>query len=99
MAGTRRQQIARLLRESPRTVLELSRIVKSPVKSVLIDLEHVRRGLKEGDRWTVIPAECQGCGFVFRERERLNRPSRCPKCRSEEILEGAFGISRESEGA
>jgi len=99
MASTRRQAIARLLRESPRTVLELSRIVKSPVKSGLMDLEHIRRGLKGGDRWTVIPAECQSCGFVFRDRERLNKPSRCPACRSEDILEGAFGISGESKGA
>lgn len=96
MNWTRRQKLAQLLREGPRTVLDLSRVLGAPVKSVLDDLEHVRRGVKEGEEWTVEDAACAGCGFVFRGRKRLDRPSRCPECRSEDIREPAYAIARKA---
>ncbi len=95
VAGTRRQEIARLLRERPRTVLDIARTVGAPVKTVLDDLQHVRRGLAPGEAWAVEPASCRACGFEFRERERLDVPSRCPRCRSEDIEDPAFGIVKE----
>ncbi len=93
MAGTRRERIAELLREGGSwTSLELARKIGAPVKTVLDDLEHVRRGLREGEVWTARAAECEACGFEFRDRTRLDRPSRCPECKSEMIREAAFGI-------
>ena len=96
MNQTRRQKLAGLLREGPRTARELSRVLGAPVKAVLNDLEHVRRGLKAGEEWAVEEPECLRCGFVFRERKRLDRPSRCPECRSEDLREPAYAIARQA---
>lgn len=92
MPETRRQAIHRLLREGPLTVLDLSRRAHAPVKSVLVDLEHVIRGLKGGERVVVRPAECLSCGFCFKERTRVATPSRCPQCRGESIQDPEFSI-------
>lgn len=43
-------------------------------------------------RFVLDPARCQDCDFVFRDRRRLTRPSRCPHCRSEHILAPRYGI-------
>lgn len=48
-------------------------------------------------RFAVEPSECMECGFVFRKRDRLKTPSRCPVCKSEEIKEMKFGIVEEDQ--
>jgi transcriptional regulator len=93
MAETRRQVIARVLRTGPHTVEDLARKVGAPAKSVLVDLEHVRRSLQVDGRWIAHDAECLSCGFVFHGRERLETPSRCPECRSEDIEDPRFEIA------
>ncbi|WP_420888076.1 hypothetical protein [Candidatus Nitronereus thalassa] len=35
---------------------------------------------------------CIDCGYEFRHRTRLKRPSRCPHCRSEAITYPRFSI-------
>ena len=92
MSATRRQQIAAILRHGGLTVPEMAQRVGAPVKAVLSDLEHVRRSVKGGEKWVVCDAECLACGFVFKGRDRLNVPSRCPECRSEQIRDAAFEI-------
>jgi hypothetical protein len=93
MASTRRQEIARVLRTGPHTVGDLARKVEASVKSVLLDLQHVRRGLKAPEEWVAADAVCRDCGFVFRGRERLETPSRWPECRSENIEGPRFEIA------
>jgi predicted Zn-ribbon and HTH transcriptional regulator len=90
---TRRQRIAALLRAGPIAVPEIARLTGASVKGVLADLEHVRRGLDPGEAWAVSPAECSSCGFAFKGRERLDVPSRCPECRSEDIAEARYAIT------
>jgi predicted Zn-ribbon and HTH transcriptional regulator len=89
---TRRQEIARLLKTGSFGAADIARRLGAPLRLVFDDLEHVRRGLKEGERWVATTAECLACGFVFRGRERLTTPSRCPRCRSEDIRDPEFGI-------
>jgi predicted Zn-ribbon and HTH transcriptional regulator len=56
-------------------------------------LEHLRKSLHaEGRRLTQVPAECRGCGFVFRKRDRLKGPGRCPVCKGEAISDPSFRI-------
>jgi predicted Zn-ribbon and HTH transcriptional regulator len=43
-------------------------------------------------RFVLEPSSCQTCGFLFRDRTRLTRPSRCPRCRSESITAPRYGI-------
>lgn len=57
------------------------------------ELEHVAKTLKRrGMRLVVVPARCRSCGYEFRDRERLKKPSRCPRCKSERIDPPKFYI-------
>lgn len=93
MSETRRQALRRTLAEGPATVLDLSRRLHVPVRSVLADLEHVARGLRAGERLDVREAECLQCGFRFRGRKRFTTPSRCPECRGELIRDPEYSIA------
>lgn len=91
---TIRQQIAEALKGGMLTAKDISKAVGIKEKDVLEHLPHVSRSISQdsGYRLVVEPSLCLSCGFVFRKRERLKTPSRCPVCRSEEITEMRFGI-------
>lgn len=90
---TVRRQIRALLEEGPHTAKEISLAIRKPEKEIAYHLEHLRKSLHaEGYRLIQIPAECRGCGFVFRKRERLKSPGRCPVCRGESISDPSFRI-------
>jgi predicted Zn-ribbon and HTH transcriptional regulator len=61
-------------------------------KEVTEHLEHLRR---RRVRLRVTPAACLGCGFVFRKRDRLTRPGRCPLCRGESVSDPVFAVEPE----
>jgi hypothetical protein len=91
MSGTRRQRLAERLAQGPATVRELAAELGVQIKTVVEDLGHVQRSLR--DRKLVIePARCLSCGFVFKRRERFTAPSRCPECRSENTDEPELRI-------
>jgi len=95
---TTRQRIAGLLRGSSMTAGEISRAASVREKEVAGHLAHVARSVSASGgraRFVVEPSKCLNCGFVFRKRERLKTPSRCPICASEEITETRFGITEE----
>jgi predicted Zn-ribbon and HTH transcriptional regulator len=78
---------------SPLTALELSGLVGVAHRQVDEHLEHLRRTQQHRDEALVVePARCLACGFEFRARDRLARPSRCPECRSERIDPPRFRI-------
>jgi predicted Zn-ribbon and HTH transcriptional regulator len=91
--ATVRIALRQALRAGPRTARELSGAVGVPEKQVAAHLEHLARSLKAaGERLRVEPARCQDCGFTFRKRDRLSRPSRCPVCRSERLDAPRFAV-------
>jgi predicted Zn-ribbon and HTH transcriptional regulator len=91
--ATVRAALRLALRAGPRTARELSGAVGVPEKQVAAHLEHLARSLKAaGERLRVEPARCQDCGFTFRKRDRLSRPSRCPVCRSERLDAPRFAV-------
>jgi len=91
---TTRRQIRTLLEEGPHTAKEISSAVHRSEKEVENHLEHLRKSLRsEGRRMGQVPAECRGCGFVFRKRDRLKAPSRCPVCKGEAISDPSFRVS------
>lgn len=91
--ATIRAALRQALRAGPRTARELSGAVGVPEKQVAAHLEHLARSLKaSGERLRVEPARCQDCGFTFRKRDRLSRPSRCPVCRSERLDAPRFAV-------
>ena len=89
---TRRQRIHDCLRQGPTSLEDLAAEVGAPTRSVLDDLEHVRRGVRSPERWVSHQSRCYACDFVFRGRDRLNTPSRCPQCKSEDIQDPEFEI-------
>ncbi len=92
---TPRQAIRRLLGEAPRTAHELSALVHLPEKEIVPHVEHLARSLRKShERLEVEPARCLDCGFVFRTRRRLDRPTACPRCRSGHLSAPVFRLAR-----
>jgi transcriptional regulator len=92
---TVRVALRQALRTGPATAHDLSARVGVPEKEVAGHLEHLARslrGARTGERLRVDPAACLECGFAFRKRERLGRPSRCPVCRGERVDGPRFAI-------
>jgi predicted Zn-ribbon and HTH transcriptional regulator len=91
---TVRLSLAAALRGERLSAHALSGRVGIPEKDVAFHLEHLARSLARGrERLVVYPAACEDCGFVFKKRERLAGPSRCPLCKSERITPPAFSIA------
>ncbi|MBR9982000.1 MAG: transcriptional regulator [Desulfatitalea sp.] len=83
---TLRQQITTMLEQRPLDLRQLSEALGLREKELLTHLPHVARSVaaRKG-RWTVVPAECIGCGYTFRDRRRLSPPTRCPRCKASRI--------------
>src|SRR3990172_11557589 len=90
---TVRRKILSLLSGTPLSALQISSRAGIPEKEVYTHLPHVKKTVARlGGRFLVTPAECNGCGFAFRKRERPDKPSRCPLCRGESILPPLFAV-------
>jgi transcriptional regulator len=90
--STPRQAMKELLAEQQLSSLELSQLLSLPEKEVLDHLGHLARAPGPGKHFHLIPAECRHCGFVFTKRDRLTRPSRCPRCRHQSIRRPRFAL-------
>ncbi len=76
------------------TALELSSLVGIAHKQVVDHLEHLQRSLAAaGSELVVESARCSSCEYEFTDRDRLGRPSRCPKCKGERIEAPRFRIA------
>jgi transcriptional regulator len=93
--STLRQAMKELLAEQPRSSLELSQLLSQSEKEVLDHLAHLARAPGPGRRFHLIPAVCKHCGFVFKKRGRLTRPSRCPLCQHQTISRPRFALVRD----
>lgn len=90
---TVRRQMMSLLEGNILSARDISVEVGIPEKEVYEHLEHIHRSADlEGGHLVVTPAECKECGFVFRKRDRLKKPGKCPVCHSESITEPMFTI-------
>jgi len=89
----RPQAIKTLIERRTLSARDISSIVRIPEKEVLDHLEHIRiASHKDGQHLLLTPALCKKCGFIFRKRERLARPGKCPVCRNEQIAEPLYSI-------
>ena len=89
---TLRRAIKEQLLEEPLTSLELSQRLSISEKEVLDHLAHIARAPGRGYRFRITPAVWKNCGFVFKKRERLTIPSRCPICQHESIRRPRFAL-------
>ena len=92
---TIRQKIISLLEGRNLSAKEISADVMASEREVYEHLEHVQRTInKKEHNFIITPAECKKCGFVFRKRDRLKKPGKCPVCRSELIEEPLFSVKK-----
>ncbi len=90
---TLRQEIRDILENRVLSARDISGSVGISVKEVYEHLVHIQKSLgKKGHLFSITPAECKKCGFVFSKRERLRKPGKCPVCKSESIEEPLFSI-------
>jgi predicted Zn-ribbon and HTH transcriptional regulator len=91
---TPRQYLMELLAGTSRSSYELAALLGLPERQVEDHLRHIVRTLARDHtrRFVLEPSSCHDCQYVFRERTRLTRPSRCPRCRSEAIAAPRFRI-------
>jgi len=90
---TIRQKIMELLTGTTFSARDLSAEIGSSERDIYDHLEHIRKTLgKGGENFIIIPAACRKCNFIFRKRDKLSKPGRCPVCRSESIQEPLFSI-------
>jgi predicted Zn-ribbon and HTH transcriptional regulator len=90
---TIRQHMVALLSEGPHSTRDLSKILGICERDVRDHFPHIARSLLPQKRKLVtIPCRCLTCGFVFSNRRRYSRPSRCPRCRGERIQEPNFQV-------
>ena len=97
---TPRQYLMQLLAGMSRSSYELAALLGLPERQIEEHLRHIVRTLARDQtrRFILEPSICQGCHYVFRERTRLTRPSRCPRCRNEAISAPRFMIDIRRSG-
>ncbi|HSM89155.1 MAG TPA: transcriptional regulator, partial [Desulfobacterales bacterium] len=73
---------------------ELSRELGIKEKEVYDHLVHVERSAAATSATFILtPSQCLLCGYVFEDRRRLTRPSRCPKCKRSKLQSPSFRIA------
>jgi transcriptional regulator len=93
--ATVRATLREILHEGMFTARDLSARVGISEKDVAGHLEHLSRSVKRRDeRFVVEQSRCLTCGFIFKGRSRLSRPSRCPECKGQRLTLVRFGITR-----
>ncbi|MBI5599784.1 MAG: transcriptional regulator [Deltaproteobacteria bacterium] len=91
---TARRAIIALIEKTPMTARDISAAVRVSERDVYRHLEHIQRTFRSAGKTLVVtPARCRHCGFVFRKRERLTKPGRCPLCRKGPIDEPLFSVA------
>lgn len=85
---TVRKQIADLLLLREWNAREISQQIGVSEKDVYHHLKHVAQSLGAAKKkLRIAPADC---GFVFKERRKVEKPGRCPKCKGQQIRSPRF---------
>jgi predicted Zn-ribbon and HTH transcriptional regulator len=89
---TTRQRIADRLRERALQAGAIANEFEITTSAALSHVRHIARSLDGTDEQLLVaPPECRDCGFSAFD-DPVNRPSRCPECKSESVEEPAFRV-------
>lgn len=89
---TTRQRIADGLRAEALSAGAIAREFEIEAASAVSHVEHIAQSLEHTDEELLVaPPTCRDCGFDEFD-DLLNRPSRCPNCKSESVDEPVFRI-------
>ncbi|HPP06473.1 MAG TPA: hypothetical protein PLW88_03825, partial [Syntrophorhabdaceae bacterium] len=95
---TVRRYIMALLEEYTLSAREIARYLKIPEKDVPNHMAHIKKTMNRLERQLIIiSARCEQCGFVFKKRDRLTTPGKCPICKGRFITPILFKIIRTHE--
>jgi predicted Zn-ribbon and HTH transcriptional regulator len=92
---TARQRIIECLSGGPVSIGTLSREVGLSQKQLREQLESLRRQVT----LAITPARCGGCGFEFKDRSRIGKPGKCPRCRGTHIHEPLYSLAEVWNGS
>jgi predicted Zn-ribbon and HTH transcriptional regulator len=82
---TRRTEIIEMLQKEAISAQEIANIYGVILPEIEEDLQHIAKTVLPDFELRMYPAVCKKCGFVFKERSRIKKPSKCPKCKGESI--------------
>ncbi len=89
---TTRQRITDRLRTEAATPSVLATEFDVTAGAAIRHVEHISQSLEPTDEQLLVaPPECRDCGFTDFD-DLLNRPSRCPECKSEAVAEPTFTV-------
>ncbi len=90
---TLRRKMIALLSDREMDARGLSEELRVKEKEIYEHLAHVERSVEAaGGKFILLPSECLLCGYVFEDRRRLTRPSRCPQCKRSKLHSPSFRI-------
>jgi transcriptional regulator len=91
---TARQRIIDLITGAKLASRQLAQMLGIPERQVEEHLAHVVKTVARDPsrRFILEPSVCPDCGFIFRSRTKLTKPSRCPQCRGEDVTAPRYGI-------
>ena len=89
--ATKRQQLMDLLEEGEWNSIDLSKALSLEEREIFTHIEHVKKSLK-GRKLVIDPYQCLSCNYLFKKRNRLDRPGRCPQCKGSHIRMALFSI-------
>jgi hypothetical protein len=90
---TRREEIIKILSKEKKSAQEFAYYFNIDLNEILDDLEHIKRSIRP-KKLNVDPAKCKNCAFIFKERSKIKKPSKCPRCRSEWIMPPLFSLNK-----
>lgn len=85
---TVRQTMIGLLQGRQLTAIAISKETGKPEKEIYDHLDQIKQSVS----LLMTPAECNTCGYQFKNREKTRKPSKCPKCKGTYINQPAFTI-------
>jgi predicted Zn-ribbon and HTH transcriptional regulator len=89
---TTRERMADRLRSEALSAGSLATEFEVTTAAALEHVRHIARSLEgTGERLLVAPPTCGDCGFDDFD-DPVNRPSRCPECKSEAVEEPEFTV-------
>lgn len=89
---TTRERITDRLREQPMNVPELATAFEITAGEAVSHVEHISKSLDNTDEQLLVaPPTCEDCGFDDFD-DLINRPGRCPECKSEAVSDPTFAI-------
>lgn len=92
---TIRKYIVALLEEYTLSAREIARYLKIPEKDVPNHIEHIKKSMGNKEKHLkILSARCETCNFVFKKRERLTTPGKCPMCKGRLISPILFSIEK-----